>query len=106
MVFIILGIIIKDSKHVNIHIVNPLYIIINEVHGSIEEKNGNKFLTFGSTNKNKKVLEEYAELWNKIKKLIEYKSVECNSIDKPGKYEKDYMKIKFSSDDNLPLNKY
>ena len=25
--------------------------------------------------------------------------------DKPGEYEKDYLKIKFSSDDNLPLNK-
>ena len=25
--------------------------------------------------------------------------------DKPGEYEKDFMKIKFSSDDNLPLNK-
>ena len=26
----------KDFKHVNIHSVNPLYIIINEVDGSIE----------------------------------------------------------------------
>ena len=25
--------------------------------------------------------------------------------DKPGEYEKDYIKIKFNSDDNLPLNK-
>ena len=25
--------------------------------------------------------------------------------DKPGEYGKDFMKIKFSSDDNLPLNK-
>ena len=25
--------------------------------------------------------------------------------DKPGKYEDDFMKIKFNSDDNLPLNK-
>ena len=25
--------------------------------------------------------------------------------DKPGEYEKDYMKIKFNSDDNLPLDK-
>ena len=29
---------IKDSKYVNIHSVNPLYIIIGEVDGSIEEK--------------------------------------------------------------------
>ena len=25
--------------------------------------------------------------------------------DKPGEYGKDFMKIKFNSDDNLPLNK-
>ena len=25
--------------------------------------------------------------------------------DKPGEFEKDYMKIKFNSDDNLPLNR-
>ena len=29
---------IKDSKYVNTHSVNPLYIIIGEVDGSIEEK--------------------------------------------------------------------
>ena len=29
---------------------------------------------------------------------------ECNSI-KAGEYEKDFMKIKFNSDDNLPSNK-
>ena len=94
----------KDSKHVNIHSVNPLNIIINEADGSIEcnsieKENGNKYLTFASTNK-KKVLEKYAELLNKIKSLIEF-----NSIEKPGKYQKYYMKIKFSSDNNQPLNK-
>ena len=45
----------KDSKHVNIHSVNPLYIIFNEADGSIEcnsieKENGNKYLTFASTN--------------------------------------------------------
>ena len=64
----------------------------------IEEKNGNKYLTFTYTDKNKKVLEKYTKLWNEIKSLVE----EIN--DKPSEYEKDYMKIKFNSDDNLPLN--
>ena len=45
------------------------------------------------------MLEKYAELWNKIKSVIK------KINDKSGKYEKDYMKIKFNSDDNLPLNK-
>ena len=42
---------IKDSKCVNIYSVNPLYIIIDEVDESIEEKNGNKYLIFISTDK-------------------------------------------------------
>ena len=89
---------IKDSKHVNILRVNPLYIINGEVDGSIEEKIANTYLTFADTDKNKKVLEKYTKLWNNIKSLIKKK-------DKPGEYEKDYMKIKFNSSDNLSLNK-
>ena len=88
----------------NIRSENPLCFIIGEADGSIEEKNGNKYLIFPDTDKNKEALEMYTKLWNKIKSLIE-----CNSIEKingkPGEYEKDYMKIKFSSDDNLLLNK-
>ena len=30
---------IKDSKYMNIYSVNPLYLIIGEADGSIEEKN-------------------------------------------------------------------
>ena len=48
----------------------------------------------------KHILKNYVRLLHKIKSLIE-----CISVDKPGKYEKDCMKIKFSSDDNLSLNK-
>ena len=54
---------------------------------------------FASTDKNKEVLEKYAELWDGIKNLIE------RINDKPGEYGKDFMKVKFSSNDNLPLNK-
>ena len=32
----------KDSDHVKINSVNPLYLIIGEVYGYIEENNGNK----------------------------------------------------------------
>ena len=31
--------------------------------------------------------------------------IEENNGNKPGKYEKDFIKIRFNSDDNLPLNK-
>ena len=50
--------------------------------------------------KAKKVLEKYMKLWDKIKYHIH-----TINADKSGEYEKDYMKIKFSSDDDLPLNK-
>ena len=33
----------------------------------LKKKNGNKYLTFASTDKNKKVLEKYTKLWDEIK---------------------------------------
>ena len=49
----------------------------------------------------KKTIEiKYTELWDKIKYLIY-----TINDDKSGEYEKDFMKIKFNSDDNLSLNK-
>ena len=32
-------------------------------------------------------------------------NIQTINADKSGEYEKDYMKIKFNSDDDLPLNK-
>ena len=68
------------------------------------KKKGNKYLSFPSTDKNKEVLAKFVELWDKIKKLIECNSIE-KIVNKPGEYGKDYMKTKFNSDNNLPLNK-
>ena len=50
--------------------------------------------------KTKKVLEKYTKLWVEIKYHIQ-----TIKADRSGEYEKDYMKIKFKSDDDLPLNK-
>ena len=50
---------------------NPLYLIIGEVDGYIEESNGDKHLIFASTNKSKEVLIKCTELWDRIKYLIE-----------------------------------
>ena len=52
-----------------------------------------------STDKNKNILKTYTELWDKIIDLI--RSVTNISAD----YDEKYTKIKFHSDDNLPLNK-
>ena len=42
---------------------------------------------------------KYEDLWSKIRNLI--RSITKNSDD----YNKEYMKIKFNSDDEIPLNK-
>ena len=45
--------------------VNPLYFIVGKPNGHIEEKNGNKYLVFYSTDKNKEELEKCRTLgWN------------------------------------------
>ena len=79
---------------------NPLYLIIDEIDGFIESsvENGSKYLNIALTDSNSKVLKKYAQVWRGIKDQI----LKINSS--VGEYEKDYMKIKFDSDDNLPLN--
>ena len=84
----------------NIYSVNPLYLLVNHASGYIEEKNGNKYLIFDSVDENKEVLKKYADVWDGIKNKIK-----AINGDKENDYEKDYMKIKFNSDDDLPLNK-
>ena len=49
---------------------NPLYLIVGVVEEYIEGKNGNTYLVFASTDKNKEVLERYTEIWDKTKSLI------------------------------------
>ena len=84
----------------NIYSVNPLYLIIGKVDGHIKENNGNKYLVFDSIDENKEVLKKYIELWDGIKNKTET----VNGA-KKGEYGKDFMKIKFNTYDNLPLNK-
>ena len=56
-------------------------------------------MIFNSTNENKELLKKYNDVFNWIRNKI--KKVSSDEYD----YEKDYMKIKFNSDDDLPLNK-
>ena len=51
----------KSLDHVNIDSKNSLYLIFDNVDGYIKEKNGNKYLIFASTDKNKEVLKKYTE---------------------------------------------
>ena len=78
---------------------NPLYLCINHTSGYIEEKGVNKYLIFDPIDENKELLKKYRYAFNGIRdKIKEVSNDECD-------YEKDYMKIKFNSDDGLPLNK-
>ena len=93
------GYVTKKPEY-NINSVNLLYLLIAELDGYIEEKEGNKYLNIAFTDSNNEVLKKYAELWSGIKDQI--KKINDG---KSGEYGKDYMKINFDSDDDLPLNK-
>ena len=72
-----------------------LIMQIDNVDVYIEENNENKYLIYASTDKKKEVLEKYTELWDEIKDQIE-----AISDVKAIRYEKDFMKIKFESNDD------
>ena len=76
-----------------------MYLRIGHANGyiersSAEEKKVNKYLIFDSVDENKELLKKYNDVWNGIWDMIkELSSDECD-------YKKDYMKVKFNSDDN------
>ena len=74
--------------------------MINQMIGRIEGKNENKYLVLDEIDKNKEVLNKYEEVWEGIKKEIEKINGNENI-----EYGKDFKKIKFESNDDLPLNK-
>ena len=75
------------------------YDDMNHDDGFIEEKEGSKYLNFAFTD-NSEVLKKYSEIWSGINKQI--KAINSGES---GEYGNDYIKIKFNSDDDLPLNK-
>ena len=91
---------IKNNGHdYSINSVNSLYLRINNGNGYIEEKDSNKYLVFDSIDENRELLKKYSDAFNEIMSKIR------ETDDDWLEYSKDYMKIRFSSDDNLPLNK-
>ena len=75
-------------------------MLIGELDGFVEEKEGSKYLNISLTDSNSKVLKNYVEVWSGLKYQI--KKINNGLV---GEYGKDYVKIKFNSDDYLPLNK-
>ena len=68
--------------------------------GHFEEKNGTKYLVLNDVDENKEVSKKYKEVWEGVKKEIEM----INGGEKI-KYGKNFRKIRFESNDDLPLNK-
>ena len=77
-----------------------LYLFLNDVDGYIDENHGIKYLVFASTDKSKEALKNYKKLWEETKRQIE-----VINDDEPIEYRKDFMKIRFESDNDLPLDK-
>ena len=94
-----IGYVTKKSEY-NINSVNPIYLLIAELDGYIEKKKGNEYLNTSLTDSNSEALKKYAKVWSGIKNQI--KKINNNEV---SEYEKEYMKIKFDSDDDLLLNK-
>ena len=77
-----------------------MYLVFNDIDVYFEKYVENKYLVFALTDKNREALGNYTELWNKIKNEIEtIREIE------PIKYEKDLLKIRFESDNNLSLDR-
>ena len=79
--------------------VNPLYLMINKIKGHFEEVDGDRYLIISSENDD--IMQKYQEVFDGIKEIIK----KINDHGQQIKYDGNYMKIKFNTDDNIPLNK-
>ena len=80
---------ITDLKYVKINSANPLSLIFNKVNRYFED------IMLVPTNQSKEKAEKYEEICSKIGDLTK----------KLDDYDEKCMKIKFNSDDELPINK-
>ena len=80
----------------NVNSVNPLYLIINRVYGSVTEKSGVRF--FLNIDKGDYVLKKYDQVFTCTKNIQKLHNTDVN-------YSSDYEKIKFLTNDSLPLGK-
>ena len=83
----------------DVNSVNPLYLRIDNASGYIEKINKDKYLVFDVRDENKELLKKYGDVFNGL--IDKIKKIDDDWLE----YTKDYTKIQFNSDDNLPLNK-
>ena len=87
----------KITECNEINSVNPLYLRIKDMKGQFKKGKGDNvwyLITFGDAD----VLRNFANFWKSIRAKTEENT---NGI---VQYDKDYMKIKFESNDNLPID--
>ena len=89
----------KKTPQWNVNSVSPLYLMINKIKGHFEKVDGDKYLIISSENGD--IMQKYQEVLDRIKEIIK----RINSYSQPIQYDDNYMKIKFKTDDNIPLNK-
>ena len=73
--------------------------MINKTKGRFEELDGDKYPIISSENGG--IMQKYQGVFDGIKEIIK----KINDHGQPIKYDDNYMKIKFITDDNIPLNK-
>ena len=61
-----IGYITKKDEY-KINSVNTLYLLVYRIDGSIEEKEGSKYLNIASTDSNSEVLKKCDEVWSGVK---------------------------------------
>ena len=79
---------LQKKPEYNINSVNLLYLLMSELDGFIEEKEGSNYLNSSLTYNNNDVLAKCAEVWKGIKDQI--KKINNGSV---GEYAKDDLKI-------------
>ena len=73
------------KKDLKIYIVNPFYLIFEQVNGYFEEINGNKYLMLAPIapiNESKEKIKKYEELWIKIRDLNKTMTKSADDYDK------------------------
>ena len=73
--------------------------MINKIKGHFEEVDEDKYLIISSENGD--IVEKYQKVFDEIKEIIK----KINDHSQTIQYDGNYMKIKFNTDDNIPLNK-
>ena len=89
---------ILQKPEYNINSVDPLYLMINRIKGHFEEVDGDKYLIISSENGD--MMQKYQKAFDGIKEIIK----KIYDYRQPIKYDGNYIKITFKTDDNISPN--